>query len=155
MQRTRIAAGVLVFALCAQAAGASSVSLLVIEASRPQGAAAAALADAWESGLFGAFFDLGIIASNAERVRLEGGAPEGGFPPEAEEGLAQAALGGMAYYLVAVVDPATRAVRLRMFRLPGGEIVADKTLEGGPARSAGEESEAIRRAAADMAALAR
>lgn len=149
-----LVAGLFAFVAAAAALPAANVSFLVIDAGESRDAAAGRLAAAWENGLLEFFFESGRIVSTAPMMRLDE-APGPGLPPEAERDLEDARIGGMDYFLIAVVDRRSRDVSLRLFRVSSGGQIAERANAGDPERCAREEGENIRRAAGEMAALLR
>jgi len=143
--------------MCVAASGlyASSVSFMIAETGMSQGSADDRYSALWESSLMEAFFESGHIVSSAPRIRLAEPPPPNGFPHEAKKDYEDAGSGGMDYFLVAIVDIASRDVSLRLFSTRDMELVAHKTYTAAtPARSR-EESESIGRAAREMAAFLR
>jgi len=137
--------------LAAQAACAASVSLLVIDAGE-EGPEYSAM---WESRLFEAFFESGIVATNSPRIRLGGAPVADGFPPEAEAAREGARLGGIDFLLVAIVDGASRGFCLRLFSAESGAMAALRSGGSTAGLCAREERESISRAAMEMAWILR
>ena len=150
-----LAAGILMCALAAPALFAANVSFLVMETGLPKESASSQYSALWESSLMDVFFESGHIVSNAPRIRLARAPDPGEFPPEAETDYADAIVGGMDYFLIAIVDYSSRDVSLRLFRTRSGDLVAERSHEGCLAASAREETESVRSAAREMAALLR
>jgi hypothetical protein len=82
---------------------AATVSFLIVETGLLPGAAANEHSNLWESGLLDVFFDAGHIVSNAPILRLDGKF-EKDLPEKARADIDEAALGGMDYFIIAVLD---------------------------------------------------
>jgi len=150
-----LAAGICMFVLAVSGIHATGVSFLVLETGLPLDSAASQYSTMWENGLLEVFFDSGHIVSNASRIRLLDGVSTEGLPPEAEKDYEDARIGGMDYFLVAIVDHPSHNVSLRLFSTRSRDLLAEKAHEGGIAINSREEHESIRRTAWAMAAFLR
>jgi len=150
-----LALGLCMFVLAVSGIHAIGVSFLVLETGLPQGSATSLYSTAWENGLMEVFFESGHIVSNASRIRLLDTVATEGLPPEAERDYEDARIGGMDYFLVAIVDHPSHDVSLRLFSTRSGNMIAEKTYTGRPVWNTREEQENIRRAVREIAVFLR
>jgi len=134
---------------------ATSISFLVMETGLPADSDASQYSAMWESGLLEVFFESGHIVSNAPRIRLSGAEVPEGFPPDAEKSYEDARIGGMDYFLIAIVDHPSHDVSLRLFSLRSRDMIAERAYSGREVWNTREERENIRRAVMEMAAFLR
>jgi hypothetical protein len=130
--------------------GAATVSVLVMEAGSP-GEQTGQYSIMWENGLLEVFFESGHIVTNSPRISL-GEKPVDGFPDEAEKDFEGAKLGGMDYFLLAIVDYATSNVSLRLFNTKSPKMIREQKYAVTTYRNIKEEYEKIKTAVESMAA---
>jgi hypothetical protein len=137
--------------LAAPALGASTVSVLVMETTRPQGDPTGQYSIMWENGLLEVFFETGHIVTNSPRISIDE-KPADGFPDEAEKDFEGAKLGGMDYFLVAIVDYSQSYVSLRLFNTNSPTMIHEHKYQVTAYQNVKEEYNKIKRAAGVMAA---
>jgi len=134
---------------------AANVSFLVIETGLPKDGPAAQYSIMWENSLMDVFFEMGHIISNSPMMRLDKKPPDG-FPDIAERDFEEAQEGGMAYFLVAVVEhPIPYKVSMRLYRIRNQEMIREQFYTYGAPKTEKEEYDNIKRAVASMAARLR
>ncbi|MDR1420106.1 MAG: hypothetical protein LBI86_07020 [Treponema sp.] len=82
---------------------AAAVSFLVVETGLPPEAGVNTYSSLWENSLLDVFFDAGHIVSNVPTLRLKN-KPGGELPDEARDDIAEAAEGGMDFFIVAILE---------------------------------------------------
>ncbi|MDR1105336.1 MAG: hypothetical protein LBL44_03165 [Treponema sp.] len=88
------------FGVCLEAA---TVSFMVVETGLSPEDGINTCSSLWENGLLDVFFDAGHIVSSAPMLRLKD-KPGGELPDEAKDDIAEAAEGGMDFFIVAILE---------------------------------------------------
>jgi hypothetical protein len=123
---------------------AAAVSVLVMEAGRP-GDLSGQYSILWENGLLEVFFESGHIVTNFPRLSLDE-KPADGFPDEAERDFENAQLGGMDYFLVAIVNYVLSDVSLRLFNTDSTQMIHEQKYPVTTLRNTKEEYDKIKMA---------
>ena len=138
---------------------AANVSFLIMENGLPKGSRTSQYSSMWENGFFEVFFDMGHIISNCPVMRLFDD-PSDNLPYEAEKDFEEAKMGGMDYFIVAIVNypspqgaeiPKPRNVVLRLFNTASDSMVFEHVHSDTIQKSGKEEYESVKGVIAEFA----